>query len=89
MGSLRNPVGPLPSSIYWRRRAVLLSLLALLALLITWIVVAGGGDGGKDREDGANGKNPAPSITPGPSGSGPAISEAPSGRDASDGGDHD
>ncbi|MFD4256587.1 hypothetical protein ACFWR9_02885 [Streptomyces sp. NPDC058534] len=83
MGSLRNPVGPLPSSIYWRRRAVLLSLFALLALLITWIVVAGGGGGGKGRDDGANGKNPAPSITPGPSGSGPAISEAPGGRDES------
>ncbi|MFG2314673.1 hypothetical protein [Streptomyces tendae] len=83
MGSLRNPVGPLPSSIYWRRRAVLLSLFALLALLITLIVVSGGGGGGKDREDGANGKNPAPSITPGPSGSGPAISQAPGGRDES------
>ncbi|CAM5465869.1 hypothetical protein SVIOM342S_05932 [Streptomyces violaceorubidus] len=83
MGSLRNPVGPLPSSIYWRRRAVLLSLFALLALLITWIVVSGGGDGGKGRDDGANGKNPAPSITPGPSGSGPAISQAPGGRDES------
>ncbi|MFE0804364.1 hypothetical protein [Streptomyces sp. NPDC058812] len=87
MGSLRNPVGPLPSSIYWRRRAVLLSLFALLALLITWIVVAGGGGGGNGREDGANGKNPAPSITPGPSGSGPAISEAPGGRDESGSGD--
>ncbi|MGW0009707.1 hypothetical protein ACWDVX_08075 [Streptomyces tendae] len=83
MGSLRNPVGPLPSSIYWRRRAVLLSLFALLALLITWIVVSGGGGGDKGREDGANGKNPAPSITPGPSGSGPAISQAPGGRDES------
>ncbi|MGC0384200.1 hypothetical protein [Streptomyces sp. SAI-129] len=83
MGSLRNPVGPLPSSIYWRRRAVLLSLFALLALLITWIVVSGGGGGGKGRDDGANGKNPAPSITPGPSGSGPAISQAPGGRDES------
>ncbi|MBQ0950351.1 hypothetical protein ACWDYK_16460 [Streptomyces anthocyanicus] len=87
MGSLRNPVGPLPSTIYWRRRAVLLSLFALLALLITWIVVSGGGDGGKGREDGANGKNPAPSITPGPSGSGPAISQAPGGRDESGSGD--
>jgi hypothetical protein len=87
VGSLRNPVGPLPSSIYWRRRAVLLSLLALLALLITWIVVSGGDGGGKDREDGANGKNPAPSITPGPSGSGPAISQAPGGRDESGSGD--
>ncbi|CAL9505805.1 hypothetical protein [Streptomyces sp. NPDC003781] len=87
MGSLRNPVGPLPSSIYWRRRAVLLSLFALLALLITWIVVSGGGDGGDGRKDGADGKNPAPSITPGPSGSGPAISQAPGGRDESGSGD--
>jgi hypothetical protein len=54
-----------------------------LALLITWIVVSGGGGGGKGRDDGANGKNPAPSITPGPSGSGPAISQAPGGRDES------
>ena len=87
MGSLRNPVGPLPSTIYWRRRAVLLSLFALLALLITWIVVSGGGDGGEGRDEGANGKNPAPSITPGPSGSGPAISQAPGGRDESGSGD--
>ncbi|TDT21623.1 hypothetical protein EV562_1233 [Streptomyces sp. BK208] len=87
VGSLRNPVGPLPSSIYWRRRAVLLSLFALLALLITWIVVSGGGGGGKGHDDGADGKNPAPSITPGPSGSGPAISQAPGGRDESGGGD--
>ncbi|MEV7211000.1 MULTISPECIES: hypothetical protein [unclassified Streptomyces] len=87
MGSLRNPVGPLPSSIYWRRRAVLLSLFALLALLITWIVVSGGGDGGNGRKDGADGKNPASSITPGPSSSGPAISQAPGGRDESGGGD--
>ncbi|MFJ8543920.1 hypothetical protein ACIRFH_18200 [Streptomyces sp. NPDC093586] len=83
MGSLRNPVGPLPSSIYWRRRAVLLSVFALLALLITWVVVVGGGGGGKGHEDGADGKHPAPSITPGPSGSGPAISQAPGGRDES------
>ncbi|MET7815265.1 hypothetical protein ABZT26_31005 [Streptomyces sp. NPDC005395] len=87
MGSLRNPVGPLPSSIYWRRRAVLLSLFALLALLTVWIVVSGGGDGGNGRKDGADGKNPASSITPGPSSSGPAISQAPGGRDESGGGD--
>ncbi|WP_337192083.1 hypothetical protein [Streptomyces sp. HUCO-GS316] len=85
MGSLRNPVGPLPSSIYWRRRAVLLSMLALLALLIAW-VVGSGGSGGNNGADGTNGKNPAPSITPGPSGSGPAISQAPGGRDESSGG---
>ncbi|WP_405586913.1 hypothetical protein [Streptomyces sp. NBC_01092] len=83
MGSLRNPVGPLPSTIYWRRRAVLLSMCALLALLITWVLTSGGG-GGTNNAGGSDGKNPAPStITPGPSGSGPAISQAPGGRDES------
>ncbi|NGO78693.1 hypothetical protein G6045_23985 [Streptomyces sp. YC504] len=82
MGSLRNPVGPLPSSIYWRRRAALLTVLGLLALLILWAVTSGGGGGnGND----ADGKNPAPSITPGPDTSGPAISEPPGGRDDSGG----
>ncbi|MEV3966551.1 hypothetical protein AB0K68_00105 [Streptomyces sp. NPDC050698] len=88
MGSLRNPVGPLPSSIYWRRRVVLVSVVAVLALLTVWIVTMGGG-GGKDGDNGANGKNPAPSITPGPSSSGPAISQAPGGRDESGGGGSD
>ncbi|MFI6691663.1 hypothetical protein ACIBLA_07850 [Streptomyces sp. NPDC050433] len=93
MGSMRNPVGPLPSSIYWRRRAVAATLIALLALLVVWAVTSGGDEGGKKRDDGANGEGPAPSITPGPSGSGPAISEQPGGRDesgetgGSDGGD--
>ena len=85
MGSLRNPIGPLPSSIYWRRRIVLLSVIALLTLLIAWIVTSGGG-GGNNGAKGSNGKNPASSITPGPSGSGPAISQAPGGRDESSAG---
>ncbi|MEU6577032.1 hypothetical protein [Streptomyces sp. NPDC046805] len=85
MGSLRNPVGPLPSSIYWRRRAVMLSVVAVLALLTTWIVTAGGG-GGKNGADGSNGKDPASTITPGPSESGPVISQHPGGRDESGGG---
>ncbi|MFI2203031.1 hypothetical protein ACH47Z_20065 [Streptomyces sp. NPDC020192] len=85
MGSLRNPVGPLPSSIYWRRRAVLLSVVGVLALLIIWIVTAGGGSG-KKNTDASNGKNPAHTITPGPSSSGPAISQHPGGRDESSGG---
>ncbi|MFD9390261.1 hypothetical protein ACFWBB_05835 [Streptomyces sp. NPDC060000] len=85
MGSMRNPVGPLPSSIYWRRRVVLLSVFALLALLILWVVTSGGG-GGNNGADGGGGKNPASSITPGPSGSGPAISQNPGGRDESSAG---
>lgn len=81
---MRNPVGPLPSSIYWRRRAVAATLVALLALLIVWIVTQGGG-GKKKPDDNNGGAAPATSITPGPSGSGPAISEQPGGRDESGG----
>ncbi|MFI7387394.1 hypothetical protein [Streptomyces sp. NPDC049813] len=84
MGSLRNPIGPLPSSIYWRRRVVLASVVALLALLVVWIVNLGGGEG-NDGADGSNGKHPTDAITPGPSGTGPAISEHPGGRDESGG----
>ncbi|MFI0238091.1 hypothetical protein [Streptomyces sp. NPDC016845] len=84
MGSLRNPIGPLPSSIYWRRRVVLASIVVLLALLVVWIVNLGGG-GGNNGADGSNGKHPTDAITPGPSGTGPAITEHPGGRDESGG----
>ncbi|MFH8339152.1 hypothetical protein [Streptomyces sp. AM6-12] len=87
MGSLRNPVGPLPSSIYWRRRVVLLSVVVVSALLIAWIVTAGGGGGGKKGSSASGGKNPTNTITPGPSGSGPAYSQHPGGRDQSGGAD--
>ncbi|MEW5354677.1 hypothetical protein [Streptomyces sp. 16-176A] len=87
MGSLRNPIGPLPASIYWRRRVLLLSAVALLALLIVWITTSGGGGGHQNNGGGSDGKNPSPStITPGPSESGPAISQRPGGRDESGGG---
>ncbi|MGC5345872.1 hypothetical protein [Streptomyces sp. DT171] len=85
MGSLRNPVGPLPSTIYWRRRAVAASLIALLAALALWAVISGGGNGKKTGAS-PGGSSPTPSsITPGPSGSGPAISAQPGGRDESGG----
>ncbi|MER6103108.1 hypothetical protein ABT115_12475 [Streptomyces sp. NPDC001832] len=92
MGSLRNPIGPLPSSIYWRRRAVAATLVVLLALLIVWAVTSGGGKADTD-DSRPGGSGPARSITPGPSQSGPAISEQPGGRDesgesGSDGGDN-
>lgn len=83
VGSLRNPIGPLPSSIYWRRRAVAASLIALLAMLTVWAVSSGGGNGDKGDGDSANGSTPARTITPGPSQSGTAISEQPGGRDES------
>ncbi|QJT07051.1 hypothetical protein G9272_25735 [Streptomyces asoensis] len=57
-------------------------MFALLAMLTLWVVTSGGG-GRKNGADGGGGKNPASSITPGPSGSGPAISQNPGGRDES------
>ncbi|GAA1375144.1 hypothetical protein GCM10009612_71460 [Streptomyces beijiangensis] len=81
---MRNPVGPLPSTIYWRRRAVAATLVALLALLVAWVVTSGG-SGGKKGKPGADGSHAPSSITPGPSGSGPAISQNPGGRDESGG----
>ncbi|MFJ9848750.1 hypothetical protein [Streptomyces sp. NPDC101150] len=90
MGSLRNPIGPLPSSIYWRRRAVALAIVALLALVVVWVLNMGGDaeqTGGKEGKGKAHGPGPATSITPGPSGSGPAISQKPGGRGGSGGGE--
>ncbi|MFE9255855.1 hypothetical protein [Streptomyces sp. NPDC006879] len=86
MGSLRNPVGPLPSSIYWRRRAVLASVVALLAILAVWTVSYGGGGGSTNNDKNPRAGGPVPAITPGPSGTGPAISQQPGGREESSAG---
>ncbi|MFF1924609.1 hypothetical protein ACFVW8_29095 [Streptomyces sp. NPDC058221] len=67
---------------YWRRRAVAATLIALLALLVVWAVTSRGGNGNHD-DSRAPGSGPTDAITPGPSGSGPAISEQPGGRDES------
>jgi hypothetical protein len=84
VGSLRNPVGPLPSSIYWRRRAVALSVAAVLVLLAVWAANwAGSDNAGSSQGKGPEGAGPAETITPGPSSSGPAISQRPGGRDES------
>ncbi|MFI9206139.1 hypothetical protein [Streptomyces sp. NPDC053048] len=83
MGSLRNPIGPLPSSIYWRRRAVALGLLGILVLVVLWLLALGG-DGGSEGEQSkgsSDGKGQADTtITPGPTPSGPYISQRPGGR---------
>lgn len=91
MGSVRNPVGPLPSSIYWRRRAVLLLLLLVITALTVWAVNFRDGGGG-NRAGGPGGHTPVPSITPGPSASGPLNSSRPGGSvggDSSGGGSTD
>ncbi|MEU7045291.1 hypothetical protein AB0A77_30130 [Streptomyces varsoviensis] len=89
MGSLRNPIGPLPSSIYWRRRSVALALIALLVLLVVWAVNLGGGGSGSagknDQGKGSSGKDSGPTntITPGPTPSGTHYGQRPGGRDES------
>ncbi|UNO40587.1 hypothetical protein [Streptomyces sp. MST-110588] len=84
MGSLRNPIGPLPSSIYWRRRAVALTIVALVALLVVWALNWDGTDAGKsDDAKGGRGPGPATTITPGPNETDSGISRKPGGRDGS------
>lgn len=64
MSTLRNPVGPQPSSVYWRRRIVFsVVILAVIAVILLIVFRPGGGDG-----------TPAGSETPPP---GSSESEAP------------
>ncbi|MEZ0091465.1 hypothetical protein [Streptacidiphilus sp. EB129] len=70
MPSLRNPVGPLPSSIYWRRRLVVLVVLAAAFALLMWLLFGGGNGTAKVGSASPSGSHPATSITPGPTGSG-------------------
>ncbi|MET8625645.1 hypothetical protein ABZW30_18175 [Kitasatospora sp. NPDC004669] len=80
MPSLRQPVGPLPASIYWRRRVVVLAAVAAVIALIAWLMTdqgGGGGDGSQSKAAQAvppqsQSQTPAQAITPGASPSGPA-----------------
>ncbi|MFJ8626640.1 hypothetical protein ACIRD3_27925 [Kitasatospora sp. NPDC093550] len=76
MPSLRQPVGPLPASIYWRRRVVVLAAVAAVIALIAWLMTdqGGGGDDGSGSKaaQAVPSQTPAQAITPGASPSGPA-----------------
>lgn len=82
MGSFRRPVGPLPSAIYWRRRAVLLGLLAVLAIFAVLVINLGGGSENAADES----RKPAESITPGPTDDSSVIDNPPGGREEDGGG---
>lgn len=64
MPSLRNPVGPLPASIYWRRRIVVLAALAAVVVLVCVLAFNGAGPGRQATAGSAG--TPASSLTPGP-----------------------
>jgi len=73
MSSVRNPVGPQPAAVYWRRRIVaLVGLIAVIVCIVLIVsAVANGGGGG---------------ATPTPSGS-PSNTLAPGSEEAADEGD--
>ncbi|NYI05735.1 hypothetical protein [Allostreptomyces psammosilenae] len=80
MSSLRNPIGPLPSSIYWRRRILVAAALILAVALFAWACTAAlGGDGDDPQAGGDSSPGPAASITPEPGPSGPGIDTRPGG----------
>ncbi|MFL0711298.1 MAG: hypothetical protein ACJLS2_00255 [Microcella pacifica] len=61
MSTLRNPVGPQPPQVYWRRRLVVgLGILAVIIIIILIVVRPGAGDTatdpGADPEVSENGR---------------------------------
>jgi hypothetical protein len=58
-----QPVGPLPPSVYWRRRAVAVAAAVLVLALLVWAIAAASSDGGSDVPAAAP---PAPSPSAGP-----------------------
>ncbi|NUU25616.1 MAG: hypothetical protein HOV68_29545 [Streptomycetaceae bacterium] len=80
MDSVTRPVGHLPPSVYWRRRAIVLVGLAVLIALVAWACTAGGG-GGDDKKN-AGAESPAPSGSSGPPGAiGPGATNPAPGTD--------
>lgn len=56
MSNFRNPVGPLPSSVYWRRRLIVgAGALAVLIIIILLFVRPGSGSEGAEDEKPADG----------------------------------
>src|ERR1700753_1617410 len=47
---MRTTVGPLPSTVYWRRRALVLGAVVIACILL-FVACSGGGDSGKDGKN--------------------------------------
>ena len=59
-----DPVGPLPASVYWRRRALALAAVIVVLLLI-WAVLPGGGGGDGRRDTAGAAGSATPTGSPG------------------------
>lgn len=67
MSTFRNPVGPQPASVYWRRRLVVgLGLLAVIVIVVLIIVRPGSGaPAPTPKPTGSNSASPAPTNAAG------------------------
>ena len=61
MSTFKNPVGPQPSSVYWRRRLIVLLGVLAVVLVIVLIVVRPGAAGGEPAK-----KQPVPAASSAP-----------------------
>jgi hypothetical protein len=67
MSTIRNPVGPQPPSVYWRRRLVLLlGLIAVIAVIVLIVVRPGAGTPGAKPSNSATAPATNPSSSPSP-----------------------
>ena len=71
MGTFRSPVGPLPSSVYWRRRLVVLGVPLFVILLVAYACSGSSGTPPRNTAGGTGvSSSPSPSgdavITPAP-----------------------
>lgn len=59
-----HPVGPKPQSVYWRRRAIFLTVLLLTVLLIGKTLFGGGGSNSSAAPTGSNSASPSATASP-------------------------
>lgn len=64
MSTFRNPVGPQPAKVYWRRRlVVLLGLLAIVVIVVLILVQPRGGTPTSSPSGSGSGPSPSPSSS--------------------------
>jgi len=72
MSTIKNPVGPQPPSVYWRRRLLLLAVLVAVVIVVVLIIVRPGSGGTKTPTGGQTSGQPgnqSPSAGTGTGGS--------------------
>ncbi|MDP9028432.1 MAG: hypothetical protein M3N46_12950 [Actinomycetota bacterium] len=72
MSTIKNPVGPQPPSVYWRRRLLLIAVLLAIVIVVVLIIVRPGSGGTKTptgSQTSGQADSPSPSFTAGTGGS--------------------